>query len=276
MPQHDLRHSSMDSIIPAMSALLTLGIMSKSLYLSSNLFCPGIRCNVPSCTPIISQSILHLHWWWNRETANLRCSWAMTEIFCPLSCVPLAFFPSSFLTKLQMWSTFFYVSTLNLAASELNPSHKFISWRHKAIISGPHAWCTHSILSAILWFIVLWCNVLNWVSFIFAYSASEFSSSSLTTLISGFDLSGFSLQTHHSLLQLHHWWHQFVPLLRDTGICLRLFCISLLWPWCWASPHWISHLGSGQTMIVNKWCKLLSYLGWLLLWQRASMMTDDN
>ena len=41
----------------------------------------------------------------------------------------------------------------------------------------------------------------------------------------------------------------FFSLLWDTNICLRLSYLFLLWPWCPTSPNWLSHLGSGQTMM---------------------------
>ena len=65
-------------------------------------------------------------------------------------------------------------------------------------------------------------------------------------------------------------------LLRDTGVCLRLFCTSLLWLWCQTSPHQPSHLGFGQTTIINKLHELLSSLQWLLLWWKASITADNN
>ena len=48
--------------------------------------------------------------------------------------------------------------TCNLAASELNMSHEYKFWSHKAMISDPCTWCTHLILSAFLWSFVLWCK----------------------------------------------------------------------------------------------------------------------
>ena len=138
----------------------------------------------------------------------------------------------------------------NLATTGLNQSCKYIPWSHEAIISGPHAPCICLILSMTLQFIVLWCNVPSWGSSIFIYSVSELSSSSSSALISGLN---------PLVCSLHPVCYSFATcgicvslLLRDTGVYLRLFCVSLLWPWCWASPHWPSHLGWGQIMIVNK------------------------
>ena len=66
----------------------------------------------------------------------------------------------------------------NLAALGPNLSQRYISWSHKAIISGPCAQSTRSILSVALWFIDLWHIDPCWGGSIFAYSALELSSSS--------------------------------------------------------------------------------------------------
>ena len=80
--------------------------------------------------------------------------------------------------------------------------------------------------------------------------------------------------THHihdrldgSLLQLCLQQHLFVAPAEGHWYFLRLFCTSLLWPWCQAFPHRLNHLGYEKTMIINKWCKLLLSLQQLLLWQ---------
>ena len=185
-PWCDQWYSSMDTIVPAMSALLILGSTSRSLYLSSNLFCPASRCTVSSHTPVTPQSKVHLHQQWNRKMASFRFSWATVETCCLLSGIPSAFLLPCFITMLQMSSTFLLVSTLilsglsspyslmsNLVASGWNLSCMYISWSHMAKISGPHAWCTHSILSATLQYIVLWHNVPSQGNSIFAYLSSS-------------------------------------------------------------------------------------------------------
>ena len=68
-PWHDLRYSLMDSFIPAMSVLLTLGSTSGSLYFSLSLFYSASRHTVSSHTPATSQAKVHLNQWWNRKTA---------------------------------------------------------------------------------------------------------------------------------------------------------------------------------------------------------------
>ena len=96
-PKHDLRYYLMNSIIPAISELLILGNMSGSFYSSSSFFCSASRCTVSSCFPIIFQSKVHLHLWWNRMAANFRFSWAMIDTFCPLLGIPQALLPPGFL-----------------------------------------------------------------------------------------------------------------------------------------------------------------------------------
>ena len=72
-----------------------------------------MRCTLSSFTPVISQSKIYLHLWWNRKMASFRLFWAITEICCPLLGIPLAFLPTGFLTTLQMPSTFLSVRTLS-------------------------------------------------------------------------------------------------------------------------------------------------------------------
>ena len=191
-PRHDQRYSSMASIIPAISDLLIFGSPLGSLYSSSSFFCPAMMCIVSSCTPVISQSKVHLHLWWSRKVASFRFSWALTETCCPLSGIPLAFLPPGFLTILQMSSTFLSVRALslsglshpcfltsNLAALGLNSSQMYISWSHETIISGPYSFCTHWFPFIILQGIILWQRVPSLDKFMFAYSAwgsSSFSS----------------------------------------------------------------------------------------------------
>ena len=114
-PQCDLRLSLMDSIVPVISTLLTLGSTSGSLYSSLILFCHASRCTVSSCTTITSQPKVHLHQWWNRKTASFRFSWAMTETCCPQLGISLGFLLSCFFTILHVSSIFFYVSALSLS-----------------------------------------------------------------------------------------------------------------------------------------------------------------
>ena len=100
-PQNNLRYSLMNSIVPAISALLTLCSMSVSLYSFFGLFCSTSRCTVYSHSHIISQSKVHLHQWWNRKRASFRFSWAMNETCCSLANIPSTFLPPGFLTTLQ-------------------------------------------------------------------------------------------------------------------------------------------------------------------------------
>ena len=125
-------------------------------------FWPARKHTVFSCTPIISQSKVHLHLWWNQK-ASFWFSWASTETCCPLLGILLASLPPCFLTTLQMSSTFLSVRTHNLwglsspcslmsklAASWLNPSWMYVSRSYMAIISGSCSICTHWIPSSFL------------------------------------------------------------------------------------------------------------------------------
>ena len=142
-PWHNLRYSSMASIIPAISGLLIFDSTLGSLYLSLSLFWPVMRCTVSSFTHVISQSKVHLHLWWNKKAASFNFYWSIAETYCPLLGIPLAFLPPGFLMTLQMSSTFLLVRTWslsglsspcsltsNLAASGLNPSQMYTSWSH--------------------------------------------------------------------------------------------------------------------------------------------------
>ena len=126
-----------------------------SLHSSLSLFCPVSRCTDSSHISITFQSKVHLHWWWKRNKASFRFSWAITETCCHLLGIPLASLPSGFLMTLQMLLTVLLVRILslsglsspcslmsNLAASELNLICKYIFLSHMAIHSSPHAQCT--------------------------------------------------------------------------------------------------------------------------------------
>ena len=165
---------------------------------------------------------------------------------------------------------------INLAASELNLSRKYISWSHKTIISGPCTQCICLICSATLWLIALWCKILTQGSSIFAYSASDFPLLHWLVWFQVVILLVHSICPDHSLLWYHLLLHLYVPPAEGHWYLSQALLHSLLWPWHQVFSYQPSHLGSGQTMIINKWCKLLSSLWWLVLWQRASMLTNDN
>ena len=110
---HALRFSSKAYIDPAISALLTSDSMLRSLCSSSSFFWPVSLQTVCSCTPLISQSGVHCHLWWDKKATKFRFSCAMTDTNCPMTEVPLAFLPLGFLTTLQLSSTFLSVSTCN-------------------------------------------------------------------------------------------------------------------------------------------------------------------
>ena len=235
----------MDSIVPAISASLTLGSMFGYLYSSLSLICPASRHTVSSSTPITSQSKVHLHQWWNRKAASFRFSWAVTDSYRPLSDVLLAFLPPGYLMSLQMSSTFFSVGILslsglsspcslmsNLTASGLNLSCKYISWSHKAIISCPCTQCTRSNLS--LHFCIFCVRVL-----LFFINCFNIRVLSLLFIVYIQIVVCYSFASSSICLFL---------LLRDTGVCLRLSCASL-WQRCQASSYWPSYLDSVQTIL---------------------------
>ena len=126
-PWHHLRYSLIDSIAPAISALLRSCSMSEFFYSCLNLFWPPSRCTVSSHTPVTYQSKVHLPQWWKRKTASFTFSWAKTKSCCLLSGVPLALLPPGFLMALQMSSTFLSVSTLSLSGC-LVPAFWWAIW----------------------------------------------------------------------------------------------------------------------------------------------------
>ena len=176
-------------IVPDMLALLTLGSTFGSLCSSLSLFWPARRHCVLSTH--ITQPKVHLHLWWNRKVVSFKFCWTLTETCCPLLGIQLRFLPPGFITTLQMLSSFLSVRTLslsglsnhgslmsNLAALELNPSNKYISWSQGTITSGPKSWCTCWIHTITLQWVMCCLKVPSWGVSNFAYSLLEFTSSS--------------------------------------------------------------------------------------------------
>ena len=117
---------------------------------SSSLFCPASRQTVSSCTSITSQSKAHLHQCWNWKTVSFRFLWAEIEtcsfyqVFHQHSCHHASSYYRCHQHSCQCILSISRLSspfslTSNLAASELNLSHKYISWSHEAIIVCPCA-----------------------------------------------------------------------------------------------------------------------------------------
>ena len=176
-PWYDLRYSLMDFIVPAMSALLTLGSMFRSLYSSLGLFCLASKLQLlhQRCISTydgigrqLASDVLGLwlkpaalcwvsHW----HSCLLAFSW---HYRCHWHCCQRNLSVSGLSSHCSL--------TSNLAASGLNSSCKYISWSHEAIISGPCARCTRLILSATLQFIILWHNVWAQGNSIFTFSVS--------------------------------------------------------------------------------------------------------
>ena len=136
----------------------------------------------------------------------------------------------------------------NLAASGLDPIWMYTSLRNESIISGPCYLCSHWILYIISWGIILLWRVPSQAKHsIIAYSPSGSSAfSSLATCILRFlTLTVYIWIVVYYVFAFCGIWLS--HLLRNTWVCLRLFCVFLLWLWHWGSLHWPSHLGSGQT-----------------------------
>ena len=227
--QCDPRYVSMASIISVISDLLILGSTSGSYYLSLSFFCPACWCTVSSCTSLISQSKVHLHLWWDKKAASFRFSWAMTKTCCPLSCIPSAFLQLGFLMTLQMslnfcswgpvfalwWATwlFFYwfpgrythswAMSLYTLAPLQNIMRHHLPAKYSFLNVFPYLHILHQIF-----LIFFQSNLLNlrfWPHIVYVW------------IVLYFDFAFCSV------------WLSL--LLRSTKDCLRLFCVSLLWPW---------------------------------------------
>ena len=155
--QHDLRYSSMDSIIAAKSYLLIFGSTLGSLYSSSSYFWLAKKCTVSLSISVISQSKVHLHLLWNKKATSFRFSCAVTDLLPSVGSL-IGILATWFSMTLQMSLTLLSVRMLsfsvlsspcyltsNLASLGLNPSWMYICWSFKAIISGPCTVCTHRI-----------------------------------------------------------------------------------------------------------------------------------
>ena len=81
-------------------SIAILGIQDESLLHKLS------RWTTSFCTPINSQSKVHLHLWWNKKGAIFKFSWDMTETHCFLSCIQSEFLPPGFLLTLQLSLTF--------------------------------------------------------------------------------------------------------------------------------------------------------------------------
>ena len=219
--------------------------------LISCFFWPADKHTVFSFTPVISQSKVYLNLRWNRKTVSFRFSWAITETWCPLLGVTLAFLLPDFLTTLQMSSIFLSVRTLsllglaspcsltsNLAALRLNSCWIYIFWSFEAKVSGPHALCAHRIPMYWSQGIIIWQRVPSWGIYISKDSASG------STCFSSWG--HFIIYVRIAVYYVFTFCGIWVILL--LRINLRLFYTFLLWCGCQVSHHWSGHLCSGQTM----------------------------
>ena len=180
---------------------------------------------------------MRLHLWWNRMAGSLTFSWAVTDTCFHLVCISSAFLPPDFLTTLQMLLTFLSVRTLsfslmsNLAALELNPSQRYISLSHKAIISCLCVWYMCWICYATLHLIDLWHIVHWWGSSIFTYSVSEFTSffTWLTGLIAGSDPIWYIVNIRLIACYAFAFCGIFLFILqRNAGNCVSIFFLFII------------------------------------------------
>ena len=149
--QCDLEYNLMNSIVPAISVLLTLGSLSGSIYQSLSLFC-NQRC--------ISTDDDVGRW----LASGFLGLWLKPAVLCQVfhwhSC-HLALVSK---TSKPLWTVLSLLSAKQFGCFKLNLSHKYISCSHKATIKGPYAQFTCLIISVTLYFIGLLHNVLAWVS----------------------------------------------------------------------------------------------------------------